>query len=70
MPLDFATVEPPKKLLMSFVTIFLLSFCFCRISPTESFPGPSLSLEVEGVLKSIEATGVSAKVPTQPSSGG
>ena len=27
--LDFTIVEPPKKLLMSFVTTYFLSFCFC-----------------------------------------
>ena len=27
--LDFTIVEPPKKLLMSFVATYFLSFCFC-----------------------------------------
>ena len=68
-PLDFTIAEPPKSLLMFFVTKSFLSFCFCWFFPLESFLWP-LPLEVEGILKSVEATGVSMKEPTQPSSGG
>ena len=68
-PFDFTIVEPPKKLLMSFVTTSFLSFCFWGFFPLESFL-QTLPLEVEEILKSIEATCVSTKEPTQPSSGG
>ena len=66
--LDFTIVEPPKKLLMSVMTTSFVSFCFCGSFPFETFLQP-LALEVEEILKSIEATGVSTKEPTQPSSG-
>ena len=67
-PLDFTIAEPPKSLLMFFVTKSFLSFCFCWFFPLESFLWP-LPLEVEGILKSVEATGVSMKEPTQPHQG-
>ena len=68
-PLDRTIFEPPKKLLMSFVTTSFLSFCFYVFFPLESFLRP-LPLELEGILKSTEASGVSTKEPTQPGSGG
>ena len=54
---------------MSFMTTSFLSFCLCGSLSLESFLRP-LPLEVERILKLIEATGVSTKEPTQPSSGG
>ena len=62
-PLDFTEVGPLNKLLMSFVTTSFLSFCFFGFFPLESLLRP-LPLEVEGILKSIEASGVSTKKPT------
>ena len=48
--LDFIIVEPLKKLLMSFVTRSLLSFCFCAIFPLEI----SSSTQASGIRGNVE----------------